>query len=98
MAEKTVNVKQAEKPRQVVKARKAAEKAVKPADRDKVKKPNAIQRWYRETVGELRKVSWPTLPETRRLTVIVLLVMFAMSLTLGLLDFLFSRLISLLVI
>ena len=97
MAEKTVNAKQPEKPKQVVKATKPAEKAVKTADRDKVKKPNAVQRWYRETVGELRKVSWPTMQETRRLTGIVLLVMFAMSAALGLLDFLFSKLISLLV-
>lgn len=97
MADKTVNTKQPEKPKQVVKAAKPAEKAVKPADRDKAKKPNAFQRWYRETVGELRKVSWPTMQETRRLTGIVLLVMFAMSAALGLLDFLFSKLISLLV-
>ena len=42
----------------------------------KVKKTeNAIQRYFRETTGELRKVSWPTWPEARRLTGLVLLVM-----------------------
>ncbi|MBL8061635.1 MAG: preprotein translocase subunit SecE [Anaerolineales bacterium] len=39
------------------------------------KKENAIQRYYRETTGELRKVSWPTWPEARRLTLLVLFVM-----------------------
>jgi preprotein translocase subunit SecE len=36
---------------------------------------NAIQRYIRETTGELRKVNWPTWPEARRLTGLVLLVM-----------------------
>ncbi len=63
---------------------------------EKVKQPNAIQRWYRETTGELRKVSWPTREEAWRLTKIVVLVMVAMSLVLGILDFVFSHLITLL--
>jgi len=62
---------------------------------EKVKQPNAIQRWYRETTGELRKVSWPTREEAWRLTKIVVLVMVAMSLVLGILDFVFSHLITL---
>ncbi|BCY18051.1 MAG: preprotein translocase subunit SecE [Chloroflexi bacterium] len=62
---------------------------------DKVKQPNAIQRWYRETMGELRKVSWPTRQEAQRLTGIVVAVMVAMSLLLGLLDFIFSSLVKL---
>ena len=49
-------------------------------------KPNAIQRYVRETSGELRKVSWPTWPEARRLTVLVLLVMVVMGAFLGLVD------------
>jgi preprotein translocase subunit SecE len=40
---------------------------------------NAIQRYFRETTGELRKVSWPTWPEARRLTWLVLLVMLIMG-------------------
>ena len=43
------------------------------------KKPNAIARWWRETLGELRKVSWPTPQEAWRLTKIVIVVMLAMS-------------------
>ncbi len=64
---------------------------------EKVKKPNAIQRWYKETVGELRKVTWPTPQEAWRLTVIVIITMVATSVTLGILDFIFSSLVKLLV-
>ena len=56
------------------------------------KQPNAVQRLYRETVGELRKVTWPTRQEARNLTGIVLLVIVTMSLLLGTLDYLFTRL------
>jgi len=59
-----------------------------------VKKPNAIQRWWKETIGELRKVTWPTFQEARRLTGIVIAVMVATSLLLGLLDFIFSKVIT----
>jgi preprotein translocase subunit SecE len=59
-----------------------------------VKKPNAMVRWYRETMGEVRKVAWPTPPEAWRLTKIVLVVMAFMSVLLGVLDFAFTRLIA----
>jgi len=62
----------------------------------KEKKQNAIQRWWRETNGELRKVSWPTTHDAWRLTRIVLLVMAVMSALLGILDFAFSELMTLL--
>ncbi len=56
-------------------------------DKDrKVDRQNAIQRYFRETTGELRKVSWPTGPEARRLTVLVLIVMIIMMMFLGLVD------------
>ena len=50
------------------------------------KKPNAIVRYVRETTGELRKVSWPTWPEARQLTYIVLAVMVVMALFLAVVD------------
>jgi preprotein translocase subunit SecE len=59
------------------------------------KQPNAIQRYYAETVGELRKVNWPTRKEATNLTVVVLAVMVGMSIFLGLLDFVFTWLFSL---
>ena len=55
------------------------------------KKQNFIARWWRETSGELKKVSWPTRHEAWRLTRIVIVVLVAMSALLGILDFLFSR-------
>ena len=61
----------------------------------KPKKENRIKRWWRETVGELRKVTWPTTREAWRLTKIVLLVMVAMGALLGGLDFIFTKLIGL---
>ena len=71
-----------------------ADKNTKTKQPEKVKQPNKIQRWWRETVGELRKVSWPTPRDAWRLTRIVLVVMALMSLFLGFLDFLFSWLIG----
>ncbi len=53
---------------------------------DRTNKPNAIQRYFNETSGELRKVSWPSWPEARQLTVIVLIVMVVIGLFLGLVD------------
>ncbi|HUF37676.1 MAG TPA: preprotein translocase subunit SecE [Anaerolineales bacterium] len=61
------------------------------------RQPNAVQRFYRETVGELRKVSWPTRREATNLTIIVLVVVFVMVLILGSLDFVFSWLLSLII-
>jgi len=58
------------------------------------KKTNAITKWWRETIGELRKVTWPTPMEAWKLTKIVVVVMIAMSVILGILDFAFTRVIS----
>jgi preprotein translocase subunit SecE len=62
-----------------------------------VKEPNAVVRYYRETVGELRKVVWPTREEAFRLTWIVLLVITVMSILLGTADYLFGQLIRFLI-
>ncbi len=62
---------------------------------DKVKRPSCLANWWRETVGELRKVTWPTPREAWRLTRIVILVMLAVGVFLGLLDYGFSKMISL---
>jgi len=56
------------------------------AEKDRSRKPNAIQSFFRETTGELRKVSWPTWPEARQLTGLVLMVMVVMGIILGLTD------------
>jgi preprotein translocase subunit SecE len=72
-----------------------AEKIVRSKQAEKPKSSGRIAKWWRETVGELRKVSWPTPPEAWRLTKIVLVVMFLMSVVLGLLDYVFSGIIRL---
>jgi len=56
------------------------------AEKAKKKKPNAIQLFFRETTGELRKVSWPTWTEARQLTWLVILVMVIVGIILGLTD------------
>ena len=66
------------------------------AEKDKSKKTNAIQLFFRETTGELRKVSWPTWPEARQLTGLVLLVMVVMGIILGITDAAAHGLINLL--
>jgi preprotein translocase subunit SecE len=53
------------------------------ADKKSSKKQNAIQRFNRETVGELRKVSWPTRQEAWQLTQIVIVVLVFMAVFLG---------------
>lgn len=53
---------------------------------ERTKNPNAIQRYFAETTGELRKVSWPTWPEARQLTILVIVVMVVVGIFLGLVD------------
>jgi len=62
---------------------------------ERTKKEGRIKRWWRETIGELRKVNWPTTKEAWRLTKIVILVILAMGLILGGLDFAFTKLMGL---
>ena len=65
-------------------------------EKKKVKKSeNAVQRYFRETTGELRKVSWPTMPEARRLTWLVLVVMVIVGAFLATIDLLSSNLMNL---
>jgi preprotein translocase subunit SecE len=64
------------------------------SDKRESKKQNAIQRYIRETGGELRKVSWPSRQEATNLTLIVLAVMTFMGIFLGLTDVIFSRLLN----
>ncbi len=59
------------------------------------KRPNRIQLFFRETIGELKKVTWPTRREAWNLTIVVLVVMAGMGALLGLLDFIFSRIFAL---
>ncbi len=53
---------------------------------DKTGRQNGIQRYFGETAGELRKVSWPTWPEARQLTILVIIVTVVVGLFLGVVD------------
>ena len=60
-------------------------------------KPNPVARFSRyveESRAELRKVSWPTLPETRKATLAVLGFVAVMAIILGLVDLGLSSLIK----
>jgi len=56
------------------------------AEKAKGKKSNPIQSYFRETVGELRKVSWPTRREAMQLTGLVIVVMVVVGIILGMTD------------
>lgn len=60
----------------------------------KTKKEKGIIRWWHETTGELRKVTWPTRKEAWQMTKIVLLVMLLIGSLLAILDSGFTKLIS----
>jgi preprotein translocase subunit SecE len=62
---------------------------------EKSKRENRIQRFFRETIGELRRVSWPTWPEARQLTLIVIVVLIIMSLFLYAVDLSAEKLLAL---
>lgn len=98
MAEK-VEKKDAEKVK-IEKAKTEKPQAAKP----KSDKPNFLQRiwigfrrYINETLGELRKVQWPTRKEAINLTIVVLVVSIVMAFFLGGLDFIFSRILSLII-
>lgn len=63
----------------------------------KGKRENTITRFLRETRSELRKVTWPSRQEATNLTVIVLAVTLTMAASLGLIDYVFSKLFGLLI-
>lgn len=60
------------------------------------KKQNALQRFVRETTGELRKVSWPSREEAIHLTIIVIITMIFMGAFLSFVSGLSSRMMTLL--
>lgn len=50
-----------------------------------------VRNYWRETIGELRKVNWPTRQEATNLTIVVLTVIFFMTVLLGILDVLYAQ-------
>lgn len=58
------------------------------------KKQNKIQRFVRETAGELRKVSWPSRAEATHLTIIVVITMVFMGAFLSLVSGVSSKILN----
>ncbi len=52
--------------------------------------------YFREVLGELKRVVWPTREETRRLTIMVIIISVTIGIFLGAIDLGFSRLAELL--
>jgi len=50
--------------------------------------------YIKEVSQEINKVTWPTLEQTRAKTILVIVVSLTIGAFIGLLDFLFSRLMS----
>ena len=58
------------------------------------KEPNAIIKYFQDTRAELRRVTWPTREETRKLTLIIVAVTLVMAIFLGTLDYIFQGLVA----
>lgn len=58
------------------------------------RKPSERFQFIRETISELKKVTWPTRQDTINLTVIVILVSLAVGLFLGTIDWTFTQLLN----
>ena len=61
------------------------------------KRGNPLTRYLRETVAELKKVTWPARPDALRLTGLVLVVVIISSLVLGSLDYIFAQVVRFLI-
>jgi preprotein translocase subunit SecE len=48
-----------------------------------------------DVIKEIKKVTWPTIPETRAATLVVIVLVIIISLVLGLFDFIFANLTNL---
>jgi preprotein translocase subunit SecE len=57
----------------------------------------SVRQWWRETRGELRKVTWPTTEQTRNLTLVVIAVCVVMGAFLGVVDFVLGLLVRLVI-
>jgi len=66
------------------------------ADKVKNRKPGPVRSYFRETTGELRKVSWPSRREALQLTGLVIAVMLIVGIILASTDRFAIYLLSLL--
>ncbi|MEW6232111.1 MAG: preprotein translocase subunit SecE, partial [Chloroflexota bacterium] len=60
-------------------------------------KKNVLVRFFNETKSELNKVKWPSRREATNLTVIVVITSVAVGAGLGIIDYIFEKLIFLII-
>ena len=82
-------------------AEKAEKTAVKKADKStkKAKKPNIFKRigkWFRDIINEIKRITWPTMRQTLKNTLVVVVMVLVVGVYIWILDFLLSYGISLL--
>ncbi len=78
-------------------AKPAAKTATKAVKSSAPQKKSGLAKWWAETIGELRKVTWPTKEEAWHMTKVVIVVVVLMAIFLGLVDFGFSKLVGLVI-
>ncbi|MFA5318168.1 MAG: preprotein translocase subunit SecE [Patescibacteria group bacterium] len=57
-----------------------------------------ISNYLKESIEEIKKVTWPTKKETRQYTILVIIVSLSVAIYLGLLDYIFNFLLELIII
>ena len=58
---------------------------------------NRLQTYIRESIEEMKKVTWPTKKETTNYTIMVIAISLGMAAFLGILDFIFTKLLEYLI-
>ena len=74
-------------------------KTDKPSAAKKAKKPNLFKRigkWFRDIINEIKKITWPTMRQTLKNTLIVIVMVLVVGAYIWILDLLLSYGISLL--
>jgi len=56
-----------------------------------------ISNYIKESIEEVKKVTWPTKKETRQYTVLVIIISLAVATYLGALDYIFNLLLELII-
>ena len=73
-----------------------APKAEKKPKKDKVKFTDRVKKFWRDYKSEFKKIVWPSKEETTRSTVVVVSTIVVFALAIAILDFIFSKGLTLL--
>ena len=77
-------------------ARAPAKRMLRPTGSEPAQRRQGLQ-FFRETVGELKRVVWPTREQATRLTILVIVISIFVGMLLGVVDMVFGRLFRFLV-